>query len=197
MLTKELGKLNKWTQEVIQSDPHQAPAKAPKGYYVHVTYVYIHFYDLCTYGDIFLLEIMPSPTACWRFVLKKGKHFQGSHFCQNCSWLLFVKGVYTTRKEFTPFCAKSKQKVSKLSKRMTKHIIRPVRPTKIRVSLRICVFWSVSSLIACAFYSLQAIQRRDEREPLPYWMDLQTDLSLCQSHRSYLFCRALTHLSLL
>ena len=37
--------------------------------------------------------------------------------------------------------------------------------------------------------------KRDKREPLPYWVDVQADLSLCWSHRSYCrFCRALAQL---
>ena len=36
--------------------------------------------------------------------------------------------------------------------------------------------------------------KSDKREPLPYWVDIQADLSLCCSHRSYCrFCRALAH----
>ena len=36
--------------------------------------------------------------------------------------------------------------------------------------------------------------KRDIREPLPYWVDVQADLSLCWSQRSYCrFCRALAH----
>ena len=36
---------------------------------------------------------------------------------------------------------------------------------------------------------------RDKREPLPYWVDVQADPSLCWSHRSYCrLCRALTHI---
>ena len=30
-------------------------------------------------------------------------------------------------------------------------------------------------------------QKRDEQEPLPYWVDVQSDLNLCWLHRSY--CR--------
>ena len=45
-----------------------------------------------------------------------------------------------------------------------------------------------SSLIACAFYSLQAIRK----EALLYWVNVQADPSLCWSHRSYCrFCRPL------
>ena len=38
----------------------------------------------------------------------------------------------------------------------------------------------------------------DKQEPLPYWVDVQVDLSLCWSHRSYCrFCHVLTHFSCL
>ena len=34
--------------------------------------------------------------------------------------------------------------------------------------------------------------KRDKQEPLPYWVDVQVDLSLCWSHTSYCkFCHAL------
>ena len=37
-------------------------------------------------------------------------------------------------------------------------------------------------------------QKNYERKPLPYWVDLQADLILCWSHRSYCrFSRTLTH----
>ena len=37
--------------------------------------------------------------------------------------------------------------------------------------------------------------KRDKREPLPYWVDVQGDLSLCWLHRSYCrFCRALVRM---
>ena len=36
----------------------------------------------------------------------------------------------------------------------------------------------------------------DEREPMPNWVDVHTDLSLCWSHRSYCrLCHALAYLS--
>ena len=39
--------------------------------------------------------------------------------------------------------------------------------------------------------------KRNEREPLSYWIDVQADLNLCWSHRSYgTFCRALAHIKL-
>ena len=81
-----------------------------------------------------------------------------------------------------------------LNQRTIKPTIRLVRSAKTQISLRIRAVWSDSSLIACAFYSLRAIQRGIMR-PLPYWMDVQADLSLCWSHRSYCrFFRALAHI---
>ena len=36
--------------------------------------------------------------------------------------------------------------------------------------------------------------KRDKREPLPYWMDVQADLRICWLHRSYCrFCRVLAY----
>ena len=69
-----------------------------------------------------------------------------------------------------------------MSQRTPKPTIRLVRPAKTHISLRIPAVWSESSLIACVFYSL-----RPKREPLPYCVDGQADLSFCWSHRSY--CR--------
>ena len=37
--------------------------------------------------------------------------------------------------------------------------------------------------------------KRDEQEPLPYWVDVQANLSLCCSHRSY--CRFFCALALI
>ena len=42
--------------------------------------------------------------------------------------------------------------------------------------------WSESSLIACAFSSLPAIQKDYKLEPLTYWVDVQVNLRLCWSH---------------
>ena len=39
-------------------------------------------------------------------------------------------------------------------------------------------------------------QTRDEREPLPYWVDIQVDLSLLVTQVYCRFCRALSHLDL-
>ena len=54
-----------------------------------------------------------------------------------------------------------------------------------QISLRFVAGWSESSLIACVLYNIRAIQRGTKREPLPYWVDVQPDLSLCWSPRSY------------
>ena len=32
---------------------------------------------------------------------------------------------------------------------------------------------------------LQGYRKRDKRESLPYWVDVQADLSVCWLHRSY------------
>ena len=40
--------------------------------------------------------------------------------------------------------------------------------------------------------------KRNKRGPLPYWVDVQDDLSLCWSHRSYCsFCRELTQVRMM
>ena len=54
-----------------------------------------------------------------------------------------------------------------------------MRPVKTQISLHIRAVWSESSLVVCTFYSLQTIQKGDRQEPLPYWVDVQADLSLC------------------
>ena len=67
-----------------------------------------------------------------------------------------------------------------------------VRPAKTQISLRIRAVLE-SSLIAYAFKTTASgSPKRAKWEPLPYWVDVQTGLSLCWSHRSYCrFCRAL------
>ena len=80
----------------------------------------------------------------------------------------------------------------KLSQRMTKPTTRLVRSSKTQIRLRIRAVWSESSLIACAFYSLQTIQR-GMNENLPI-LGGCTGWSLCWSHRFYYrFYRALAH----
>ena len=57
---------------------------------------------------------------------------------------------------------------------------------------------SLISVFADRMYLLQppGYPKRDERESLPYWVDVQADLSICWSHRSYCsFCRALAQIS--
>ena len=48
---------------------------------------------------------------------------------------------------------------------------------------------SLIRVFADRMYLLQPLgySESDKREPLPYWVDVQADLSLCWSHRSY--CR--------
>ena len=52
-----------------------------------------------------------------------------------------------------------------MSQRTTNSTIRLVRPAKTKISLRTRAVWSESSLIAYAFYSLQAIQRGINENP--------------------------------
>ena len=65
---------------------------------------------------------------------------------------------------------------NRMSQHTTKPTIRLVQPAQSDQSF----------LIAYVFYRLWAIQR-DKQESLPYWVDVQADLSLYWSHRSY--CR--------
>ena len=64
-----------------------------------------------------------------------------------------------------------------LASSMTKPTIRLVQPAKPQISQHICRVWSEYLLIACAFYSLKAVQR-GKQEPLPYWVAVQADLIL-------------------
>ena len=69
-----------------------------------------------------------------------------------------VNGTRTNRLEKNPlFC--------EMSQPTTKPIIRLVRPTKTQIRLRIRAVWSESSMIACAFYNLWAIQRGVNKNP--------------------------------
>ena len=68
-----------------------------------------------------------------------------------------------------------------------------MRPAKTQISLPrrlVRVFADRMCLVQPPGYP-----KRDEREPLPYLVDVQADLSLCWSHRSYCwFCRALANI---
>ena len=93
---------------------------------------------------------------------------------------------------------------------MSQHPTKNVRPAKIQIGPHILTVWSESLLIACAFYSLQAIQRRINENPCHtgwiykviwvftghtglivgfvmrwlkcYWYYFSTDLALFQIH---------------
>ena len=81
-----------------------------------------------------------------------------------------------------------------LSQHRTKPKTKLVQPAKTQISLHICTVWSVFADSMCPLQP-PGYPKRDEREPLPYWMDIQANPSLCWSHRSYCrFCRALAHL---
>ena len=82
-----------------------------------------------------------------------------------------------------------------MSQRTTKPTKRLVRPAKTPISLRIHAVWSESSLITCAFYS---IHQEGLTRILAILMDVQANLNICWSHRSYCrFCRALAHMEIL
>ena len=69
-----------------------------------------------------------------------------------------------------------------------------MRPAKIQISLRLLAVWSESSLITCARYSPlpSGYRKRDKREPLQNWVDVQADRSLCWLYRSdSRFCHAI------
>ena len=53
-----------------------------------------------------------------------------------------------------------------------------VRPAKTQIRLRIRIFVDRMCLLQPPGYP-----KRDEREPLPYWVDAQDDLSLCWSNK--------------
>ena len=79
-----------------------------------------------------------------------------------CKWLIWLI-YYNWRLKFKSTWAFIN--VYHLSQRMTKSTIRLVRPPKTQISLRIRAAWSESSLIACAFYSIQAVQRGIKENP--------------------------------
>ena len=80
---------------------------------------------------------------------------------------------------------------------MTKHRIRPLRPVKTRISLHTCSLIRVFADHMCLLQP-PGYPKTDKQEPLPYCVDVQADLSLCCSHRSYCrFCPMLAHSSLL
>ena len=53
-----------------------------------------------------------------------------------------------------------------------------------------------TALITCCLQP-PGYPKWDKREPLPYWVDIQADLSLCWSHRSYCRSCALAQISVL
>ena len=81
-----------------------------------------------------------------------------------------------------------------LSQSMIKPTIRLVRPAKTPISLRIHAVWSESFADRMCILQPPGYPKKDIPEPLPYWVDIQADLSLCWSHRSYCrFCHVLAH----
>ena len=67
-----------------------------------------------------------------------------------------------------------------------------MKPAKTKISMHICTVWS--ALITCLLQP-PSYPKRDKQKPLPYWMDVDADLSLCWLHRSYCrFCHELAHI---
>ena len=64
-----------------------------------------------------------------------------------------------------------------LSQGMTKPTIRLVRPAKSQISLHIHTVWWVFADRICLLQH-PGYLNRDKQEHLPYWMDIQADLSL-------------------
>ena len=68
---------------------------------------------------------------------------------------------------------------------MTKPTTRLVQPAKTWISLPIRTVWSESFAEGMCLIQTSGNPKRDEQELLLYWVDVQADLSLCWSHRSY------------
>ena len=134
----------------------------------------------------------------WAFAvhISPKTHFDGtpSHANSRCS------DQTACHSSVTEFPSAYLQKILKATKtttnnsqRTTKPTIRLVRPAKAQISLRIRAVWSVFADRMCLLQP-PGYPERDQREPLPNWVDVQAELSLCWSHRSYCsFCRALAH----
>ena len=96
-------------------------------------------------------------------------------------------------KTYNMTCATSDQRTTKPTiscvtsdLRTTKPTIWLMQPARTPLSLRIRAVWSESSLIACAPYSLQAIQRGINENPCQSWW-MHRLICLCWSYRCY--CR--------
>ena len=77
---------------------------------------------------------------------------------------------------------------------MTKPALSLVQTAKNQNSLHIHPVLSVFTDLMCLI-QLLGYPTRDKWEPLPYWVDVQADLSLNWSHGSYCnFCHALAHI---
>ena len=70
-----------------------------------------------------------------------------------------------------------------------------MQPAKTQTSLRICSLIRVFAYRMCLLHP-SGYPKRDKQEPLPCWLDVQADLSLCWSHRSYCRFCAMAHLRL-
>ena len=107
-------------------------------------------------------SIIPQLYACFT----KCQSWKGAKLSQNYYYYFF----FISPNKFTSFNA----------------LARLVQPVKIHISLCICSLIRVFADHMCLLQP-PGYPKRDKQEPLPYWMDVQTDLSLCWSHASY--CR--------
>ena len=75
--------------------------------------------------------------------------------------------------------------------------IRPVWPAKNQISVCSRTVWSESLLITC-LQQPPGYPKKNKWEHFPKWVDVQADLNLCWSHRSYCrFYHALAHITLI
>ena len=111
-------------------------------------------------GVALIVTFRGSNYRCLEQIFMVPKGLEPSKF--DC--MLFAKLYMTLTQAVFDFQSNQKWLIEpkgnkKLSQRTTKPTIRLTRSAKTRISLRIRAVWSESSLIACAFYSLKAIQR--------------------------------------
>ena len=114
------------------------------------------------------------------------------NICKTYNWKRFL--YYDKRSTWRPLTVWIPVYPSEVKWASAKPTIRLVRPAKTQIRLRRCVVWSVLADHTCPLQPL-GYPKRAKREPLPYWVDVQADLSLCWLHRS--FCRfwcALAHI---
>ena len=96
-------------------------------------------------------------------------------FC-SINWVLSVSGQHMTRLNVRISCFKI------IDSAHDKTYYKMCNQWRL-ISLRICAVWSVFSDRMCLLQP-PGYSKRDEWEPLLYWVDVHADLSLCWSHKS-------------